>query len=181
MASHLIFFRFPASFCLIFCLHPHFPFTHSLSVSLCRGSPSPDLAADNHHPHCSCQRRRGGFPSSFTSLPLHPSPLQLFFFTQISSSSKISNPKPQPLPKARMKMEQKLNTGFGIRFVQSWLPPFLVGLMKYGLNLVHGCFTLGLLLEPQSLMCLTLLVLLEWFMQWNFLIEVVLICFNTWF
>ncbi|KAL0000038.1 hypothetical protein SO802_019640, partial [Lithocarpus litseifolius] len=57
-------------------------------------SPSPHLVANNHHPHCSCQRRRGGFPSSFTSLPLHPSPLQLFFFTQISSSL-LQNFKPQ--------------------------------------------------------------------------------------
>ena len=33
----------------------------------------------------------------------------------------------------RIKMEQKLNTGFGTHFVQSWLLPFLVVLMKYGL------------------------------------------------
>ena len=30
---------------------------------------------------------------------------------------------------SRMKMEQKLNTGFGTHSVQSWLPPFLVVLM----------------------------------------------------
>ena len=33
----------------------------------------------------------------------------------------------------RIKTEQKLNTGFGTHFVQSWLLPFLVVLMKYGL------------------------------------------------
>ncbi|KAK4571518.1 hypothetical protein RGQ29_030092 [Quercus rubra] len=47
-------------------------------------------------------------------------------------------------------MEQKLNAGFGTHFVQSLLLPFLVGLIIYGLNLVRGYFTLGLLLEPVS-------------------------------
>mmetsp|Transcript_48606 Transcript_48606/g.77381 ORF Transcript_48606/g.77381 Transcript_48606/m.77381 type:complete len:88 (+) Transcript_48606:55-318(+) len=69
------------------------------------------------------------------------------------------------------RMLKKLNTEFGILFVQSLRLPFLVELTKFTCLLVPKCCTLERHQEQQCLMSLTLLDLMVLCMQLNFLTD----------